>query len=207
MKNKQSPDLGLQVMYYLPVVSLVEVVAIMIMIGVPSLNNWAKDKLLWRLIIPPIAEHYSIIVISTIIITIVWLGLTFLTIYRQRDNSLSNYLDSVMQTYELRQFSKIQPKIERIKQGNTVQKHKVFGPGEVEYNAAVKGFLIDKQNDTLTAWLALPEAQDGQEIFEKKLHSIISRIKNNRNNQQYTFSPGEYFSGYYRIEASRLNDS
>lgn len=190
MKNISKLEIG----YYFPVVTIVELAAIPITIGVSTFINKFELSDLFN----NIAQA---LVVATMLIAIVWLAMLVITIKYQRGNSFQNYWNSVVQIYNLRRFSKIPPKSTQVKVGNEWKNQRINDPAERAYNQAIQGWYIDRQKESLTVWMLLPKSSKALKKIDDELLTIVVQIK--QDNQEFIFSPAERVGNFYKIEATR----
>lgn len=190
MKNISKLEIG----YYFPVVTIVELAAIPITIGVSTFINKFELSDLFN----NIAQA---LVVATMLIAIVWLAMLVITIKYQRGNSFQNYWNSVVQTYNLRRFSKIPPKSTQVKVDNEWKNQRINDPAERAYNQAIQGWYIDRQKESLTVWMLLPKSSKALKKIDDELLTIVAQIK--QDNQEFIFSPAERVGNFYKIEATR----
>lgn len=188
MKNNKYPTIGLKASYCLPFFSLVELVAILLIIGIPWLSNWINHFVLLSLLTGLLDILEQILATVTALLTIGWLATLVITINYQHDNGFCNYLKFLIQTFDLRDFAKIKPK------QNT-------NSAEQAFNNAIKGWYIDISDNNLVTWLLMPASSRAQVIFDQNLQSIENKVK--QDNPDFTFSPAERIGNFYKIEATR----
>ena len=180
----------LEIGYYLPLVTLVEIVAILITVliqpySVSGLLNNMKQA----------------VIVATILMLVILFAMVVITIKYQHDNSFRNYCSSVAQTYNLRKFSKEQPKTTQVKVGNEWKNQPINDPVERAFNQALQGWYIDKRKNSLIVWLFLPKLSSATNKLDQELPTILTQIK--ENNPEYIFSSHERIGNYYKVEATR----
>ena len=186
MKNISKLEIG----YYIPVVTIAEIAAILITIliqpySVSGLLNNIKQA----------------VTVATILMLVILLVMLAITIKYQRGNSFRNYCSSVVQTYNLRKFSKVQPKTTQVKVGNEWKNQPINDPVERAFNQALQGWYIDKRKNSLIVWLFLPKLSSATNKLDQELATILTQIK--ENNPEYIFSSHERIGNYYKVEATR----
>lgn len=186
MKNTSKLEIG----YYLPLVTIVEIVAILITIliqpySASGLFNNIKQA----------------VTVTTILMLVILFVMLVITVQYQRGNSFRNYWNSVVQTYNLHRFSKIQPRTTQIKVGNEWKNQPINDPIERAFNQALQGWYIDKRKNSLIVWLFLPKTSSAINKLDQELPTILTQIK--ENNPEYIFSSHERVGNYYKIEATR----
>lgn len=197
--KEQKPNLSLKISYYFPLSSVIELIAILIIIGVPIFSNIFKSVVLLSLLSEPLNSLEPTLISATVIITVTWLAMLLATINFQSDNGFHNYFLSWAQTASLRDTCKIKPKINQIKQDNIWQQQKIISPDEWEYNQAIKSWYVDRRKNGVTVWLLVPQTPSAQSIFNQQLNIITDNIKHA--NPGYIFSPAERIGNYYKLEA------
>lgn len=180
----------LEIGYYLPLVTLVEIVAILITVliqpySLSGLLNNVKQT----------------IIVATILMLVILLAMLVITIHYQRSNTFKNYCSSVVQTYNLRRFSKIPPKTTQVKVGNEWKNQPINDPIERAFNQAIQGWYIDRRKNSLIVWLFLPKTSSAINKLDQELPTILTQIK--ENNPEYIFSPHERVGNYYKVDATR----
>lgn len=189
MNKENFPAIGLKASYCLPYVSMAELAAILITIliqpySVSGLLNNTKQA----------------VTVATILMLVILFAMVVITIKYQRGNSFRNYCSSVVQTYNLRRFSKIPPKTIRVKVGNEWKNQRINDPAERAFNQALQGWYIDIRKNSLTAWLLKPVSSGSQAIFEQNLSNTKMKIEHD--NLNYTYSPVDHVGNFYKIEGT-----
>lgn len=180
----------LEIGYYLPLVTLVEIVSILITVliqpySLSGLLNNVKQT----------------IIVTTLLMLVILLAMLVITIQYQRGNTFKNYCSSVVQTYNLRRFSKVQPKTTQVKVGNEWKNQPINDPTEKAFNQAIQGWYIDRRKNSLIVWLFLPKTSSAINKLDQELPTILTQIK--ENNPEYIFSPHERVGNYYKVDATR----
>ncbi|MCX8724280.1 hypothetical protein [Lactobacillus sp. B4005] len=180
----------LEIGYYLPLVTLVEIVSILITVliqpySLSGLLNNVKQT----------------IIVTTLLMLVILLAMLVITIQYQRGNTFKNYCSSVVQTYNLRRFSKVQPKTTQVKVGNEWKNQPINDPTEKAFNQAIQGWYIDRRKNSLIVWLFLPKTSSAINKLDQELPTILTQIK--ENNPEYIFSSHERTGNYYKVEATR----
>lgn len=186
MKNISKLEIG----YYLPLVTLVEIVAILITVliqpySLSGLLNNVKQT----------------IIVTTLLMLVILLAMLVITIQYQRGNTFKNYCSSVVQTYNLRRFSKVQPKTTQVKVGNEWKNQPINDPTEKAFNQAIQGWYIDRRKNSLIVWLFLPKTSSATNKLDQELPTILMQIK--ESNPEYIFSSHERIGNFYKVEATR----
>lgn len=118
----------------------------------------------------------------------------------QKGNSLSNYFDSIDQTYNLRQFCRREPMIAFNDEKQTKQKNSVIE----SFNESLKELFVDIRKDSITVWILIPDRQEAKQILNNEMNDIVQWIK--QANPDYTFSSIEPMenSSFYCLHATKF---
>ena len=200
MRNKNKPSLSLKIGYYLPVLILGYVVIMAIVLKFSSLLRLIKNTLFLNLLYPffnnlqpkmfPIGELATLCLVIIIIIIFNY----------QKGNSLSNYFDSIDQTYNLRQFCRREPLTILNDEKQTKQKNSVIE----SFNESLKELFVDIRKDSITVWILIPDRQEAKQILNNEMNDIVQWIK--QTNPDYTFSSIEPMenSSFYCLHATKF---
>lgn len=200
MFNKNQPRFSLKLGYFLPVLILGYVVIMAIVLKFSSLIRLIKNTLFLNLLYPllnnlqpkmfPIGELATLCLIIIIIIIFNY----------QKGNSLSNYFDSIDQTYNLRQFCRREPMIAFNDERQTQQNNTVIHV----FNNSLKRLFVDVRRNGLTVWILIPDRQEAKQILNNEMNDIVEWIK--QANPDYAFSEVQIMGNYYCLQASKLTD-
>lgn len=200
MRNKNKPGLSLKLGYFLPVLIMGYVLIMAIVLKFSSLLSLIKNTLFLNLFYPllnnlqpkmfPIGELATLCLVIIIIIIFNY----------QNGNSLSNYFDSIDQTYNLRHFCRREPLTILNDEKQTKQKNSVIGT----FNGSLKELFVDIRKDSITVWILIPDRQEAKQILNNEMNDIVQWIK--QANPDYTFSSIEPMenSSFYCLHATKF---
>lgn len=196
------PKNGLKASYYLPYLSVMELIAIIITTIMHELNQVHIKSPFLDILAGTFKELEETAWFITLIGIVVLIIMLLITYKYQQGNSFHNRRLGWQSTHKLRETNKIKPQYKRVKVGDTWRNQKVLNPVEQAFNYAVKGWYIDQRADALTIWLLAPDQVDAQMIFQQRLPIIEANLRNYY--PDYTFSPAECVGNYYRILANKF---
>lgn len=200
MQNSNKPKLGLKIGYYLPAVIAIYAVIAACVVVLLTMDRGNDSSWLSKLIhfVPNflyylLIDCWAVLLPIGIAITIVVVTMIIATIQYQRGNTFINYCYSIIQTQDLRQFS-------RLEIPNDSNNAAIVNA----FNSSLKSMHVDIRSDSIAVWILMPTSQEAKQILDKKMNDIVQKAK--QDNPDYTFSDVQLMGNYYCLQGSRVTD-